>query len=197
MRTFKLQVQTTLDGYMAGPDGEPDWMSDQWSWDLEDRLRSLMDGVDGIVLGRRMAEDFVPYWGSRPDDEDAATAEWMNATPRYVVSRTLEASPWSDVELLRGELADSIGDLRARPGGDLITYGGSELVSSLIREQLLDELHLFVHPVSIGRGLPVFPTDVHHGYRLVAATAFECGIAGLQYTPAGDRAADNRTPGDR
>jgi len=186
VRTFKLQVQTTVDGYMAGPGGEMDWMTGRWSSDLEEHLRTLMEPVDCIVLGRRMAEDFVPHWGSMPEDEDAETARWMNETHRVVASRTLDESPWPDVELARGELRDTVPELTARSGGDLITYGGSELVRSLIREQLLDELHLFVHPVTLGAGLAVFPTDAPVRLQLVAARPFECGILGLQYAPDRD-----------
>ena len=86
MRTFKLQVQTSVDGYMAGADGEMDWMTFPWTDDLNSYVTALTAGVDCIVLGRNLAEGFIPHWAALPSDEPGA--DMMNNTPKVVISNT-------------------------------------------------------------------------------------------------------------
>ncbi|MFB4273773.1 MULTISPECIES: dihydrofolate reductase family protein [unclassified Nonomuraea] len=184
MRTFKLQVQTTVDGYMAGPNGEMDWMKMPWSDDINTYIDALTEPVDCIVLGRKLAEGFIPAWASEPEHETKESIDWMNNTPKVVVSNTLTESPWANATVAGGDLTEIVNRLKAQPGGDLIAYGGGTFVSNLIAKGLLDELHLFVNPTAIGAGMPVFPKlDTNQRLRLVAARAFECGITALHYEP--------------
>ena len=184
MRTFKLQVQTTVDGYMAGPNGEMDWATAPWSDDIKDYVTALTEPVDCIVLGRKLAEGFIPAWASRPQGEDEASIDWMNNTPKVVISNSLTESPWDNAVVAGGDLAETVTKLKAQPGGDMIAYGGSTLVTELIAKGLLDELHLFVNPTAIGAGLPVFPNDgAYQRLRLVAARPFECGVTAMHYEP--------------
>lgn len=180
MRKLKIQVQVTADGYMGGPDGEMDWMTFPWSDDLNAYLDGLQSGVDAMVLGRKLAEGFIPAWASRPEHEDEATIEFMTGTPKLVVSRTLAESPWEGAAV-SADLVGSVTALKERDGGDVIAYGGSTLVRGLIEHGLADEVHLVVNPVSIGAGLPVFPDGGYQRLRLVDAKRFECGMAVLHY----------------
>jgi dihydrofolate reductase len=185
MRRFKLQVQTTVDGYMAGPKGEMDWTTADWTSDVEAYVSALTEQVDGIVLGRKLAEGFIPAWAAGPEGEDQAAIDWMNTTPKVVISRTLTDSPWENAIVVGGELTEAVHELKARPGGDLITYGGSTLATALIAEGLLDELHLFVNPVAIGIGMRVFAnSEAYERLRLVDAQPFDCGIIAMHYQPA-------------
>ncbi|TDC62727.1 dihydrofolate reductase [Actinomadura sp. GC306] len=184
MRRIKLQVQISLDGYMGGPDGEMGWMTLPWSGDLEDHVDALSDSVDTIMLGRRLATGFIPAWESRPEGEDEASIDWMIDTPKVVVSNSLTESPWKNATVVGGDLTEIVAELKARPGGDVIVYGGSTLVTTLIARELIDELHLFVNPASLGAGQPVFPgMDHHQRFRTVAARVFDCGITGLHLEP--------------
>ena len=184
MRKFKLQVQTTIDGYMGGPSGEMDWTTVPWTDDLNAYVNGLTEPVDCIVLGRKLAEGFIPAWSAGPEGEDQASIDWMNNTPKVVISNTLTESPWENAVVAGGDLAETVNQLKAQPGGELIAYGGSTLVSNLIAEGLLDELHLFVNPTAIGEGLPVFPNlGTNHQLRLVTAQPFECGITALHFEP--------------
>lgn len=184
MSRFKLQVQTTVDGYMAGPNGEMDWMQFPWTDDLSAYIKELMRPVDRIVLGRKLAEGFIPAWESGPEGETKEAIDWMNDTPKVVISNTLTESPWRNAEVAGGDLAETVNRLKARQGGDLIAYGGGTLVSNLIAAGLLDELHLFVNPTAIGAGLPVFPNvGAHQRLRLVTARPFDCGVTVLHYEP--------------
>ncbi|MCP2257082.1 Dihydrofolate reductase [Streptoalloteichus tenebrarius] len=184
MRTFKLQVQTSVDGYMAGPNGEMDWLTLPWSDDLNAHVDALTEPVDCIVLGRKLAEGFIPAWASGPEGEPQESVDKMNNTPKVVISNTLTESPWDNATVAGGDLREIVDRLRAQPGRDMIAYGGGTLVSSLIAEGLLDELHLFVNPVALGSGMPVFPDlGSYHRLRLVNARAFDCGITALHFEP--------------
>jgi dihydrofolate reductase len=184
MRKLKLQVQTTVDGYMAGPNGEMDWMTFPWTDDINAYLDALTASVDHIVLGRKLAEGFIPAWASEPEGEDKESIDWMNNTPKVVISNTLTESPWANAVVAGGDLTEIVNRLKAEPGGDLITYGGGTLVSSLIAKGLIDEIHLMVNPVTIGTGMPVFPNDgAYQQLRLVAARPFDCGITALHFEP--------------
>jgi dihydrofolate reductase len=183
MRTFKLQVQVSVDGYMAGPDGAMDWMTFPWTDDINAYVGALDDPVDCIVLGRKLAEGFIPAWESGPEGEDQASIDKMNGTPKVVISNSLTESPWQNAVVAGGDLAKTVNELKARPGGDIIAYGGGTLVRDLIAGGLVDELHLFVNPVALGAGMPVFPGGAYQRLRLVAARSFDCGITALHYEP--------------
>ncbi|MBB6346961.1 dihydrofolate reductase family protein [Nonomuraea muscovyensis] len=184
MRTFKLQVQTTVDGYMAGPNGEMDWMTFPWTDDISAYIDALTKPVDCIVLGRRLAEGFIPTWAAGPEGEDQESIDWMNDTPKVVISDSLTESPWENATVAGGDLTETVNRLKAQPGGDIITYGGATLAAELIARGLLDELHLFVNPTAIGAGRPVFAdTGAHQRLRLVTARPFDCGITALHFEP--------------
>jgi dihydrofolate reductase len=184
MRKFKLQVQTTVDGYMAGPNGEMDWMTWSWTDDMHAYVDALTKTVDCIVLGRKLAEGFIPAWADGPEGESQETIDWMNNTPKVVISNSLTESPWENAVVAGGDLAENVNKLKAQAGGDIITYGGSTLVQDLIAKGLLDELYLFVNPAAIGAGLPVFPNlGANQRLRLVSAQPFACGITALLFEP--------------
>ncbi len=187
MRKLKLQVQMTLDGYVAGPNGEMDWM--EWNWDepLKQYVDDLTQPVDCIVLGRKLAEGFIPYWATvaaTPDDPQFTSGRKFTDTPKVVFTKTLSASAWSNTTLATGNLADEINALKNRDGQDIIAYGGATFVSALIREGLVDEFHLFINPAAIGNGMPIFKElDGRQALTLVKSTAFGCGIVVLHYEP--------------
>ncbi|WP_436492667.1 dihydrofolate reductase family protein [Actinokineospora sp. HUAS TT18] len=183
MRKFKLQVQVSADGYMAGPNHEMDWMLFPWTEDLNAYLDEITDSSDTIVLGRKLAEGFIPTWAAGPEGETQKSIDQMNNTPKVVITNTLTESPWDNTTVVGGDLVKAITDLKSQPGADIITYGGSTLVQSLIANNLLDELHLVVNPTAIGAGLRVFPEGSYTALTLAAATQFDCGISVLRYEP--------------
>ncbi|RYC70912.1 dihydrofolate reductase family protein [Spirosoma sordidisoli] len=187
MRKLKLQVQMTVDGYIGGPNGEMDWMTFDWDDALKEYVKELTDPVDCIVLGRKLAEGFIPYWASvaaNPDNPDYEAGQKFTQTRKVVFSRTLSQSIWENTTVATGSLVDEIGRLKAQAGQDIIVYGGASFVSSLIREGLIDELHLLINPAAIGRGLPIFgEADGKRNLQLVKTVPFDCGIVLLQYVP--------------
>jgi dihydrofolate reductase len=184
MRKLKLQVQVTIDGYMGGPNGEMDWMTMPWDDDLSAFTDGLGESVDTIVLGRNLAEGFIPAWESGPPGETQESIDWMNNTPKVVISGSLTESPWKNAVVEGGDLTETVNRLKAGDGGDLITYGGSTLAQDLIGRELIDDLYLFVNPAAIGSGIRVFPgSGAPQRLNRVAVRAFECGITVFHLQP--------------
>jgi dihydrofolate reductase len=183
MRKVKLQVQVSADLYMGGPNGEMDWMHFPWSDDFSAYTQALTDSVDTILLGRNLAEGFIPTWASGPKGETQETIDFMNNTPKVVFSKSLTESPW-DNAVIAADLVQTVNDLKSREGRDLIVYGGSTLVQDMIANGLIDDLYLFVNPTAIGAGLPVFPsTGTHQPLTTVEARRFDCGVTVLHHQP--------------
>ncbi|MBN2011418.1 dihydrofolate reductase family protein [candidate division KSB1 bacterium] len=190
MRKIKLQVQLSVDGFVAGPQGEMDWM--QWNWDdqLKKNVNELTDSIDTILLGRKMAIGFISHWSNvmaNPNDPDYPFARRMVDTPKVVFSKTLNKSEWQNTVIANGNLFDEIQKLKAQPGKDIIVYGGSGFVASLIEKNLIDEYHLYINPAIIGKGMTIF-ADVGYimNLKMVGSKAFDCGIVENIYVPNRD-----------
>jgi dihydrofolate reductase len=187
MRKLKLQVQMSVDGYIAGPNGEMDWMA--WNWDdkLKDYASELSDSIGTILLGRKMAGGFMSHWSGVaqwPENPEYSFAKKMMDTPKIVFSKTLARSEWTNTVLAKGDYVEEINKLKKEKGKDIIVYGGAAFDSSLIKAGLIDEYHLFINPAVIGNGLPIFRgVDIKRNLRLVKSIGFECGIVLLNYEP--------------
>ena len=155
-------MQVTLDGYILGPDGEADWV-DSWADGLE-----LLPPVDAFVLGGGMFGGYEQFWAAILDDTGAATdmlgrapyprevtyARLAAETPHLVLSTTLTDTSWPTARIVR-----DIGEIRTfkqLPGKAVYVVGGPRLVASLVNADLLDELHLIVHPVVTAGGTALF-----------------------------------------
>ncbi len=187
MRKLKLQVQLSVDSYIAGPNGEMDWMI--WNWDdkLKNYVFELTDPVDTIILGRKMTDGFVSYWSdvmTKPDDPFYAFAKKMIETPKVVFTKTLQKSQWVNTDSATGDITEEIMKLKTQNGKDIIVYGGASFDSSLIKEGLIDDFHLFINPAAIGKGMTIFK-DLNNiqKFILVKSIAFDCGIVMLHYEP--------------
>lgn len=185
----------TIDGYIGGPNGEMDWMAMPWTDDINQYVTALNQPVDTIVLGRKLAEGFIPYWASVAADEtnpEQESGRQFTDTAKVVFTKTLDAAHpqtagWNNTTLATGDLASEINNLKQGEGNDIIAYGGASFVSSLIKEGLIDEYHLFINPEAIGKGLAIFTNDEQRQHlSLVKATTFECGIVALHYVPKKD-----------
>jgi dihydrofolate reductase len=137
----------SVDSYIAGLNGEMDWMV--WNWDdkLKKYVFELTEPVDTIILGRKMTDGFVSHWSdlmTKPDDPFYAFAKKMIETPKVVFTKTLNKSEWVNTDIATGDLTDEINKLKRKNGKDIIVYGGASFDSSLIKAGLIDEYHLFV-----------------------------------------------------
>lgn len=188
MRKIKLQMQMSLDGFVARPNGELDWIT----WDEDDKLEqlinSLIDSSDTILLGRKMTGEFVSYWENivtnKPDSREFSFANKMVNIPKVVFTKTLDKSTWNNTTLAKGNLADEIANLKKQNGKDIIVYGGAGFVSSLIEEGLIDEYHFFVNPTAIGHGMPIFESlDRTQKFSVIQSMYYSCGITVLSCKP--------------
>ena len=182
MRKLKLQMQVSIDGYVCGPNGEMDWMVWDWDDELKKYVNDLTRPVDCILLGRKLAQGFIPHWESwisNPETTDDFGHKMVN-TPKIVFSNTLKKSEWANTELAKNRLEDEVNRLKHQSGKDMIVYGGATLAVDLIRHKLIDELHLFVNPAALGTGMRIFNQVTHMS--LTKSKMFECGINVLCYT---------------
>lgn len=184
-RKLKLQVQISVDGFVAGPNGEMDWMTWNWDDELKDYVFKLTSSVDTILLGRKMADGFISHWTNvlaSPNNPEFEFAKKMVDYSKVVFTKTLDKSIWTNTELAKGNLAEEITRLKIGGGKDIIVYGGATFVSSLIKEMLIDELHLFVNPAAIGNGLTIFKQlNQKQNFTLLKSQAFGCGITVLNF----------------
>jgi dihydrofolate reductase len=175
----------SVDGFIAGPNGELDWLT--WNWDdnLKQYVDELTESIDTILLGRKMTDGFVGHWSNvKPNDPEYDFAKKMVDTPKVVFTKTLSKSNWKNTVLAKGDLADEVNKLKNQKGKDIIVYGGASFDSSLIKAGLIDEFHLFVNPTAIGKGLAIFKdVSQRQNLKLVKATPFDCGIVVLNYVP--------------
>jgi dihydrofolate reductase len=185
MRKVKLQMQVSLDGFVAGPNGEMDWMTWNWDDELKEYVTALTESVDSILLGRVLAQGFIPHWtaASKNPESDSFTHKMVD-TPKIVFSKTLTSSEWENTVLAEGTIEDAVTHLKQQEGNDIIVYGGSNFVSNLIKHNLIDEYHLFVNPVAIGSGMPIFlGLEEKLPLKLIQSKGFSCGITVLCYKP--------------
>lgn len=187
MRKLKLQMQLSVDGFVARENGALDWMT----WDRDDDLlkyiTDLTDSVDTILMGRKMTNDFIVYWLTvlkNPGSDEFPFAQKMIDIPKVVFTRTVDQHDWINTTLAKGDLVEEVNELKKKNGKGIVVYGGAGFVSSLIKENLIDEYHLFVNPTAIGKGMQIF-NQVNNKFplRLVNSTKFKPGIVINQYEP--------------
>ena len=185
-------MQMTVDGFVAGSNGELDWMTWNWSEDIKKYVTALIDPVDCILMGRKMTEGFITYWSSVVKDPANPEYEFgrkMYNTPKVVFTKTLnESDPpvtgWQNTVLAKGDLSEEVQKLKDQKGGDIIVYGGSNFVSNLILNNLIDEYYLFINPVVLGKGMSIFNSmEQRKELELKDTRTFDCGITVLHYQP--------------
>lgn len=185
MRKLKLQMQLSIDGYVASVDGGMDWMTWNWGEDIKSYVKALTEPIDTIILGRKLAEGFIPHWAGVAADKDNPEVEAgkkFTDIPKIVFTKTLDQSPWDNTDLAKGDLTQEVNKLKAQPSTDIMAYGGSAFASDLIAHNLIDEYHLFINPVVIGKGMPIFQAVKERlNLKLVKSEAFSCGIVVVCY----------------
>jgi dihydrofolate reductase len=194
MRKLILEIQISIDGFIAGADGHTDWMIWNWGpdWKWDDELRahhtSLTKSIDCVLLSRKMAEEgFIAHWASvaeNNNDPQYEFAKHVTDSLKVVFTKTLDKSisipgGWSRADIAKGDIIDEVNRLKNQTGKNMIAYGGATFVSSLIDADLIDEFHLLVNPAALGNGLPIFRT--RKNMVLLEAKAFDCGVTLLRY----------------
>ena len=187
MRKLKLQMQVSLDGFNStGPNDEQQWVT----WDLDGvrpHVLALFDSIDTILIGRKLAVDYIPFWQDAVKSLDHPMHDFATrivTAKKVVFTKTLEESIWENTELAKGDLVEEVNRLKALPGKDIIVYGGSSFAAALAKAGLIDEFNLFINPVALGKGESLFSqlTDWQR-LKLKHTDVLESGIILLRYEP--------------
>ena len=183
MRKLKLQVDISVDGCIAGPNNEMDWLVCED--DCMKYINDIANSVDTILMGRKMVDVSISHWTDRmnkPDDPWNTFAKKMIDIPKIVFTKTLTKSKWINTEIAKGDLKDEITRLKSQDGKDILVYGGASFDSSLIKEKLIDEFYLLVVPIVFGNGKTIFK-DLKEIQKLtlIESKVFDCGLVLLHY----------------
>jgi dihydrofolate reductase len=177
-RRLIFHMSMSLDGFAAHRDHRLDWLTPDDGrhpdhGDQRHRINlELLGQIGLIVLGRRAGEDMAKGWGP----SDSPMARLMNTLPKVVFSQSIAEVDWSNTRVSRRPIAEEIPELKAEGGKDMVFFGGAKLGQSLIRERLVDELRLTVHPVALGEGLPLLAgLPEPQRFELVSATTYADG----------------------
>lgn len=177
----------TIDGFIAGPNGELDWMTFSNDERISERINELIDSSDTILLGRKMTDGFINYWSSvleKPESIEYDFARKMIDIPKIVFSKTVTESKWINTTMANGDIVEEIENLKNRDGKDILVYGGASFVGSLVENNLIDEYHLIVNPVVIGKGMSIFNgSEKRFNLELIKSETFSTGEIELCYLP--------------
>ncbi len=189
-------TQVTVDGVMQGNGGASDedrrngFERGGWAMGVFDNetftfINQTYQRADAFLFGRRTYELFAPYWGAM-DPGSHPIADALNTKPKYLASTTLTKPRWANTTVLSGDLAAAIGELKAKPAGELQVHGSGALIRWLLENDLVDEMNLLIVPVVLGQGTRLFPDagpDI--ALELVDSRADSKGVTIQVYRPAG------------
>jgi len=177
----------SFDGYICeegtgfwrsfGPHAMPPAPDDD---EYDDYFLTTLRRAGSHIMGRVTYQSMAETWPTSTNP----VAAIMNDIPKVVFSKTLQSADWPEARIARGDTAQEIARLKAEPGGEIVAHGGARFAQSLARLGVVDEYRLYVYPVAVGSGTPLF-TDVGHpqGLRLLSSRAFQCGVLALLYRP--------------
>ncbi len=188
-------THVTVDGVMqglGGPDEDRRGGFERGGWALPlfgDEAAAFLDEVfqraDAFLFGRRTYEIFAGYWGLIEDPSNAIAGP-LNTRPKYVASTTLTDPQWADTTVLSGDVAAAVGQLKAKPGGELQVHGSGNLIRWLLDNHLVDEITLLTYPVIVGQGTRLFAaTGPDTALELVDSRATPGGVTIQVYRPTG------------
>jgi dihydrofolate reductase len=190
-------TQVTVDGVMQGNGGASDedrrsgferggWAMGVFDNETATFITQTYQRADAFLFGRKTYELFAGYWGAIEEMRAHPIGVALNETPKYVASNTLSDPQWADTTVLSGDLAAAIGELKAKPAGELQVHGSSALIRWLLEHELVDEITLLIVPVVLGQGTRLFPdTGPDIALDLVDSRADSKGVTIQVYRPVG------------
>src|SRR5437016_7482274 len=195
---MKLTTVThvTVDGVMQGLGGADEdrrggferggWAPPLFVGEASTFLNEVFQRADAFLLGRRTYEIFAGSWGTWDDPGDSPIWTALNTKPKYVASTTLTDLQWANTTVLSGDVAAAVGELKAKPGGELQVHGSGALIRWLLDNQLVDEITLLTVPVVLGQGTRLFPdTGPDTALELVDSRVTPSGVTIQVYRPTG------------
>jgi dihydrofolate reductase len=169
----------TLDGFVEGPNRDISWHSDVWGEELEQLSIEQLNAAGGLLFGRVTYELMANHWPSATGE----VADFMNAVPKYVFSRTLTASGWNNTRLHGDDAPATVARLKRETAKDIFLFGSADLAASLIPHGLIDEFRIAVNPIILGGGTPLFKPGERTKLKLLDSRTLSTGIVILRYAP--------------
>jgi len=180
MRKIKSYFFISIDGVVESPD---EWHFPYFDDEMGEAVGAGFATADAMLMGRVLYDEWAEYW---PEHADEPFGDVMNSTKKYVVSNSLHDARWQNSEIISGDVAQKLTEIKSQDGGDITMSGSGTTARWLLREGLLDELHLLVHPIVVGDGMArLFPTDEPAiPLRLLNAKTLGSGVLDLTYAGA-------------
>ena len=189
MRKLITTTWVTIDGFIAGPKGEMNWIGEIYDEAMGKYEDDLVSSADTLLLGRVTYQSFAGSWPYVPDNPNASEGEKiyarkLNAMRKVVFSRTLESVEWNNSTLMQEIIPEQIAQLKQEDGRDMLIYGSASIVQTLTNFGLIDEYQILVHPVVLGGGKPLFQ-DIKDQVKLklVNSKTHPSGVMVLYYQP--------------
>ena len=170
----------TLDGMIEGPNRDISWHEDVWGEELERLSTEQLNAAGGLVFGRVTYDLMANYWPKATGE----IADFMNASPKYVFSRTLTRSDWNNTQVFGADVPGTIARLKRESAKDLFLFGSADLAGSLTAHGLIDEYRIALNPIILGGGTPLFKPGERAKLKLLDSRALSTGVVILRYTPA-------------
>jgi len=170
----------TLDGFVEGENRDISWHFDVWGEELERLSIDQLKSAGGLLFGRVTYELMASHWPSATGE----VADFMNALPKYVFSRTLTKSDWNNTQMFGADVRGTIERLKRESGKDILLFGSADLAADLMPHRLIDEFRIAVNPIILGGGTPLFKSGERVKLKLLDAKPLSTGIAILRYEPA-------------
>ncbi|HET9571009.1 MAG TPA: dihydrofolate reductase family protein [Bacteroidales bacterium] len=185
MRKLIFFMHTSLDGFVAGLHGEMDWIlvNDE----IFDFVPGLTEQADAALYGRVTYEMMQSYWptaGEQPNasKHDKEHSIWYNKVSKIVLSKTLSEEGLDDTMVIRDHLVENINRLKNQVGKNILIFGSPSVSNELLSLDLIDEFWLFVNPILLGQGKPLFSAEYKTTrLKLIESKTFSCGVIGLHY----------------
>jgi dihydrofolate reductase len=169
----------TLDGFVEGPNRDISWHFDVWGEELEKLSIEQLNAAGGLLFGRVTYELMANHWPSASGE----VADFMNAAPKHIFSRTLTKSDWNNCRLYGNDAPGTVAQLKRDRAKDIFLLGSADLAASLIPHRLIDEFRIAVNPIILGGGTPLFKQGEKIRLKLLDSRALSSGIVILRYAP--------------
>ena len=182
MRKIKSYFFISLDGVVESPD---QWHFPYFDDEMGEAVGAGFATADALMMGRVLYDEWAAYW---PEHATEPFGDVMNSMKKYVVSHSLRSAEWHNSEIVSGDVAKRVNDIKAQDGGDITMSGSGTTVRWLLRQGILDELNLLVHPLVVGGDMArLFPPDeARIPLKLVSSQSFGSGVLNLSYARGED-----------
>jgi dihydrofolate reductase len=185
MRRIILSLHTTVDGFVAGPNGEMDWI--KLDDEVFDVVGEFTGHADTALYGRVTYEMMESYWPTAADKpgatkHDLEHSDWYNKVQKVVLSRTMKGRQIDKTTIISDNIRVEVEKLKNGEGKNILIFGSPSAAHSLMEHNLIDEYWLFINPVLLGRGIPVFSRIRNCiNLELLSSLQFKCGVLGVNY----------------